>query len=205
MKVLNRTLTLGALGTAGWLLLGAANLCAQPGPPQGNFDPAQMRQRLLERLRQRLEVTDDAEWRIIFNRINNVMEARQALGGPGGPGGPPPQAGDRGPDGFGPPGGDPQSGPGESPGNADKAGTPRSGPGGPGGPGGFSRQSSPELDALNKALEAKASADEIKNKLAAWRAARKKQEATLSQAQDDLRQLLSVRQEAIAVTLGLLN
>jgi hypothetical protein len=37
------------------------------------------------------------------------------------------------------------------------------------------------------------------------RAARKKKEAALAQAQEDLRQLLSVRQEAIAVTLGLLN
>ena len=205
MKPLIRTITLGALGTASWLLLGAVNLCAQDGPPQGNPDSAQMRQRMLDHMRQRFEVSNDAEWKLISDRINKVTEVRQVLGGPGGP---PPQTGDRGPGGFGPPGGDPQSGPGGPQGNADKAGRSRGGPGGPGGlggPGGFSRQSSPELDALNKALDGKASADEIKNKLAAWRAAQKKKEAALAQAEENLRKLLSVRQEAVAVTLGLLN
>jgi len=202
MKPLIRTITLGALGTASWLLLGAVNLCAQDGPPQGNLDAAQMRQRILNRMRQRLEVPNDAEWKIVSDRINKVTEVRQVLGGPGGP---PPQTGDRGPGGFGPPGGDPQSGPGGPQGDSDKAGRSRGGPGGLGGPGGFSRPSSPEFDALTKALDGKASADEIKNKLAAWRAAQKRKEAALAQAEEALRKLLSVRQEAVAVTLGLLN
>jgi hypothetical protein len=214
MKTLIQRTTLAALGTASWLLLGVGNLHAQNGPPQGNFDPAQMRQRMLDRMKQRFEVQDDAEWKLISERINKVMEARRALGGPGGfggvggpggPGGPPPQGGDRNSAGFGPPGRDPQAGPGRPQGPPDRANDSRSGRGGPGGPGGFSRQSSPEMDALNKAIEGKASANEIKTRLEQVRAARKQKEAALEQAQDDLRKLLSTRQEAIAVTLGLLN
>jgi hypothetical protein len=214
MKAFIQCIAFGALGTASWLFLGAVNLYAQDGPPQGNSDPAQMRQRMVERLRQRLEVKDDAEWKLISERINKVMEARRGLGGPGGPGGmggpggpggPPPQGSDRNSGGFGPPGGDPQSGPGGPQGPPDLAGESRGGPGGPGGPGSFGRQSSPELDALNKAIESKASTGEIKTKLDEFRTARKKKEAALEQAQEDLRKLLSVRQEAVAVTLGLLN
>jgi len=214
MKAFTQCIAFGALGAASWLVLSAVNLYAQDGPPQGNSDPAQMRQRMVERMRQRLEVKDDAEWKLISERVNKVMEARRGLGGPGGPGGmggpggpggPPPQGSDRNSGGFGPPGGDPQSGPGGPQGPPDLGGESRGGPGGPGGPGSFGRQSSPELDALNKAIESKVSTGEIKTKLDQFRAARKKKEAALEQAQEDLRKLLSVRQEAVAVTLGLLN
>ncbi len=78
-------------------------------------------------------------------------------------------------------------------------------PGRPAGPGGFGPQPSPELDALRKALDSKAPAEEIKAKLADVRAARKKKEAELEKAQDELRDMLSPRQEAVAVTLGLLK
>jgi hypothetical protein len=116
------------------------------------------------------------------------------FGFPGGPGGPPPpQGGERGSDGFGP-----QGAP-EPPGGF------RGGPGGPGGPGGFNRESNPELDALRKAIDSKASPEEIKAKLAQLRAARTRKEADLEKAQEELRQVLSVQQEAIAVTLGLLK
>ena len=208
MKAFIRFITLGALGTASLLLPGALKLEAQNGPPQGgppqgNFDPAQMRQRGLDRMRQRLEVPDDAEWKLISERISKVMEARQSVGGPGGPGGfgPPGGSGGRG----GPPPPDGDRDPGGPQGPPDRASDSRGGPGGPGGPGGFGRQSSPELDALNKAIESKASTGEIKSRLDQVRAARKKKEAAMEQAQDDLRKLLSVRQEAIAVSLGLLN
>jgi hypothetical protein len=75
----------------------------------------------------------------------------------------------------------------------------------PPGPGGFGREASPELDALRKALDNKASASEIKAKLTELRAARKTKEAELEKAQDNLREILSARQEAVAVTLGLLK
>jgi hypothetical protein len=86
----------------------------------------------------------------------------------------------------------------------------RSGPGGPGGPPpgggppGFFRPSSPELEALRAAIEQKASGADLRAKIAAVKAAREHQQAELQKAQDDLRQILSVRQEAVAVTMGLL-
>jgi len=46
---------------------------------------------------------------------------------------------------------------------------------------------------------------EIKAKLAAYRADRKAREAKLKKAQEDLRQLLTLKQEAQAVLSGLLN
>ena len=49
------------------------------------------------------------------------------------------------------------------------------------------------------------SADDIKDKLATYRASAKQKEAQLEKAQDELRQLLSVKQEARAVLMGLLK
>jgi hypothetical protein len=199
MKRLMNPTVLGVLGAATWLLAGTPKLCAQDGPPEGAPDPAQMRQRMLDRMKQRFEVQDDAEWKLISDRLAKVMDARRSTGGFGGPGGmgglggPPPQGGPRMND-SGPPQGPP-----------DGDGTSRGGSGGRGGPGGFGRQSSPEVDALNKAIEGKASSAELKSRLEAVRAARKKNEAALAQAQDELRQVLSLRQEAIAVSMGLLN
>jgi hypothetical protein len=120
-------------------------------------------------------VKDDAEWGVIEGRINKIDEARRSTM--------------RGFGGFG--GG--------------------RGPGGPGGPGGGQGnrgggpQANPDAEALQSALDSGASAEEIKIKLAAYREATKKKEAELAKAQDDLRQLLSVKQEAAAVLLGLLK
>ena len=50
-----------------------------------------------------------------------------------------------------------------------------------------------------------ASKGDIKAKLAAYRAARKAREAKLKKAQEDLRQFLTIKQEAQAVLAGLLN
>jgi hypothetical protein len=58
---------------------------------------------------------------------------------------------------------------------------------------------------LLKALEAKAPADEIKAKLERLRDARKAAEAVYEKAQADLKEVLSTRQEAVAVTFGLLK
>src|SRR5438045_2086566 len=94
------------------------------------------------------------------------------------------------------------------------------GPGGPGGPGGgaagdqnngggrrfrgFGGEPSAEADALEKAVEAKASNSEMKAALTKFIEARKAKEAELARSQDDLRKVLSVRQEAIATINGLL-
>jgi hypothetical protein len=210
MKTTVKSLIIGALGSVTWLVLNTGNLQAQDRPPQGTFDPAQMRQRMLERMREQFDVKDDTEWKAISERIEKVMQARRSVGGgggpggfgmpggPGGPGGRGGQGGPGGPGGFGPPGGGPQGAP-------DAARPGGQGQGGPGGPGGFGREPNPELDALRKALDSKASAPEIKARLGELRAARKKKEAELENAQDELREILSARQEAIAVTLGVLK
>ena len=151
----------------------------QGGPPR---DPEEMRQRMMERMREQFGVTDDAEWKIIDGKLSKVNAARRASGGRGGMG----FGGQRGPGG---PGG----------------GGPGGGGGGGGRRGGFGGEPSPEVEALRAAIEAKAPADEIKAKLAKVREARKANDAKLEAAQEDLRKVLSVRQEAVAVMSGLLK
>ena len=201
---------LGGLAMATSLLTGAMTLKAQDGPPPGGFSPTQMRQRMLERIREQFEVTDDSEWQLISDRLTKVMDARRALvgfGGPGGPfggpGGPPPMNGaarrtqqaaggpDAAPD-------DPAPGSPGAPDGAGPAGPP------PGGPAMFNREPSPEWEALRTAIDAKASAAELKSKIAQLRTAQAAKQAELKKAQDELKQLLTTRQEAIAVTFGLL-
>jgi hypothetical protein len=187
-----------ALAAAAWLA-STPTLSAQPPdrPPQGNFDATAMRQRMLERLRTQLEITDDSEWKLISERATKVMEARRNAGGSGGPGGGP---------GFGGPGGSASGGPPPQREDGNRPAPPSAdSPSGRGGPPAFSREPNPDLEALRKAIDAKASAAELKSALAKYREARKTKEAELTRAQDDLRQLLSVRQEAIAVSLGLLK
>jgi len=146
---------------------------------RGNFDPEQMRQRMLDRLREQMDVKDDGEWKPISDRISKVMEARREVGFGGG-------MGFRGPR----PGGDNA--------NADNQGGNRR-------RGGFGGEPSPEAEALQKAIESKASSDEVKAKLAKYRDSRKEKRARLEQTQDDLRKVLTARQEAVAVLNGLLD
>jgi len=80
--------------------------------------------------------------------------------------------------------------------------------GGGGGGGGFQAifgQPGPEAQALQQAIDSHVPAAQIHSLLAKFVAARQKKEATLAKAQDDLRSVLTVRQEAIAVLGGLLN
>jgi hypothetical protein len=201
MKIKNNFKPLVALGTAALLFCGAIHLKAQDRP---NFDPEQMRQRMMQRLRDQMEVPDDSEWKVISERIAKVMDARRAarMGGgglgmfgppPGGPGVPPPGAGDSG---SGPAGGPPPGDQGPPPGFA--GGPP------PGGFGGFNPLPNPALDALRKAIDDKAPAAELKTKIAEYKADFQQKKAALESAQDSLRQVLSTRQEAIAVLAGLL-
>lgn len=142
-----------------------------PGGP-GNFDPEEMRRRMMDRYREQLGVKDDDEWKLISSRIEKVSDARREIGFRG-----------MGFGGFGGRGG---------------------GPGGGGGRRGGG-ESAPEAESLQKAVDANASADEIKTKLAAYRTAQKDKEAKLEKAQDELRKVLSVKQEAAAVLMGLLK
>jgi hypothetical protein len=171
-------------GVASVMSLGTSQLVAQPnggpggGPGGRNFDPAQMQQRMLERYKELLEVTNDDEWKAIEPRVTKVMEARRdTMGGMGrgmfgrGPGG-----------GGNPPGGD--------------QGQPRRG--------GMFGTPSPEAEALQKAIDSKASKAELKAALEKYVASRKTKQADLEKSQAALRELLTPRQEAIAALNGLL-
>ena len=158
---------------------------------QGNFDPAQMRERMMTRYRDQIDVKSDEDWKKIEPLVGKVVDAQRdarmglAVGGFGGG-----RGGGRG-GGGGQGGGDGAQG----------------GQGGRrGGGGGFGGPPSPEAAALTKAIEDKAPADEVKDKLAKFREARKAKEVALEKAQDDLRKALtSPRQEAGAVVAGLLK
>ncbi len=83
----------------------------------------------------------------------------------------------------------------------------RGGPGGPDGEQGqrrFGPPPSPEAEALQKAIDAKAPKAELKAAVEKYQAARKVKLAELEKAQDDLRKVLTARQEAIATLNGLL-
>ena len=70
--------------------------------------------------------------------------------------------------------------------------------------GGMFGTPSPEADALQKAIDSKASKAEMKAALEKYQASRKANQAALEQAQADLRKVLTTRQEAIATLNGLL-
>ena len=69
---------------------------------------------------------------------------------------------------------------------------------------GGGRAANPELDALRTAVTDKMPDAEIKARLDHYREVRKDNEAKLAKAQEDLRAVLTVRQEAMAVMYGLL-
>jgi hypothetical protein len=190
-------ITMGVV--AGALALAIGGLCvAQPpqggqgpggfGGPGGQFDPAQMRQRMMQMWQEQLGADDDA-WKVIEPRLTKVMElSRQSSRGRGmfglfglrGMRGMRGQRGDRG----------------------QRGNRPR-----------FPGQEDREPSAVEKAEEAlsttleneSASADTIKQQLTALRQARLKAQQELAAAQQSLREILSVRQEALLVLSGMLN
>jgi hypothetical protein len=182
-------------GVAAVISLGTSQVVAQPsdggqkapgasrdgGRPGrgGGFDPAQMQQRMMERYKEILEVTDDAEWKAMQPLVQKVMDLRREamFGGMG-----------RSMFGRGPRGGD-NAQPGDQ-------GQQRRG--------GFGGTPNPEADALQKAIDSKASKAELKAALDKYLASRKAKQAALEQAQADLRKVLTTRQEALAAMNGLL-
>jgi hypothetical protein len=151
------------------------------------FDPAraqEFQQRRMDRLKEDLEVKDD-EWTALQPLIQKVMDAQRAvfadrIGGfmRGG------RAGGGGGDNAG--------------GGGDNGGRRRGG-------GGFGMgEPSAEAQALEKAIESKASNSEMKAALAKYQESRKAKQADLETAQANLKKVLSVRQEAILTAQGLL-
>lgn len=77
--------------------------------------------------------------------------------------------------------------------------------GGNGGPGAFGQQADPAATALQQAVDADAPAAQVKELLAKYEDSQKVKQATLKQAQDNLRAVLTVKQEASATLVGLLD
>lgn len=146
------------------------------GGPGGNFDPEQFQQRVMDRVRENLGFTNDTDWNAVQPLFQKVMDAqRDARSSLG-----------RGIFGNRSRGGDNN--------NSDSGNR----------PGGFG-QPSPEAEALQKAIDANAPAGQIKDLLAKYQAAQKAKQAKLEQAQSDLRKVLTMKQEAQATLMGLLN
>lgn len=135
----------------------------------------QMRERMNQQLKEDLKATDE-EWQAIQPAMEKVQRLQMQTRG-----------------GFG------------------WAGGRRGGPGGPGGAGGpgADMQSNPVSEAsrnLQQALEDQNTSPEVlKQRLDALRAAREKARTELTTAQGELRELLTVRQEAVLVSRGTLE
>lgn len=195
-----RMITIGVVACALALMIAGLSVAQPPaGGDRGGdrmmrqFDPAQMRQRMMEGWKQRLGADDEA-WKVIEPRLSKVMELNRdtMAGGRGMFGGMRGQRGDQ----AGQRGGD-QAGRGGQQGNRPR----------------FPEMENREPTVVEKAAETlnttleneSASADQIKQQLTALRAAREKARADLATAQQDLRQILTLRQEALLVLSGMLN
>lgn len=130
-----------------------------------------MRQRMMERVKEQLEITKDDEWKAVEPLVQKVFDARRESMA----------AGMRGMFGR--------------------------GPGGSGGDRGrgFFGEPSAEAQALEKAIDSKASKEELKAAMTKFRAAKNDKEAKVKEAQENLRKVLTLRQEAIAVSSGWLD
>lgn len=188
------TKPLALAGIAFTLLIGSNQLNAQQRPTRGDFDPAQFRERMAQIFRERLEIKDDDEWKVIQPRLQKVIEARRETSSGGGAFG--------GRAGF---GGRREGGREANQGRPDRAD--RGDRGDRNAREGFrgGTRPSPEAEALRAALDSNASAEQLKAKLAQFREARKQKQAQLEQAQIELRKVLTSRQEALAVLNGYLD
>jgi outer membrane murein-binding lipoprotein Lpp len=152
---------------------------AAPGASNSNRGRGnfeEFRKKMAERLKESLKVSDE-EWAVIQPLIEKVTtKQREAMGGRGFGGAS--RGGDR--------GGNPPATGGSS---TDPA-----------------RAGSAERDALRSAVEDEnTSAAELKAKLTAVREQRKKATAELAEAREELRKVLTVRQEAALVSYGILE
>lgn len=164
-----------------------------PGPPgqdgstrrdRGNFDPAQFQQRMLDNIKEQLGFAD-ADWTAVQPLVSKVLEAnRETMSGRMGMMRP----------------GRNRSGDNNRPGGdqANRSGGDR------GGRPGFFGQPNPDAEALQKAINDKAPAAQIKAALDKYRESKKEKAAKLVAAQEDLRKVLTATQEAQATLLGLL-
>jgi hypothetical protein len=177
MKNLTRLLTLTVSAFA--LVLSCESVFAQQPPDWANMDPQQIQQqmqkRMMDNFRERLVVTNDAEWGVIEERLSKVVRVKMETMFSGGMG---------------------------------MMGGMRRGGNGPGG--GFRGfpgfgQPDPDAENLQKTIEGNAPSAQIKSALAKLREARKQKQAELAKLQGELRQVLTMRQEASLVLAGILD
>jgi hypothetical protein len=137
----------------------------------GNWDPAQIQQRILDGIQERLGFTNEVEWEAVKPLVQNVIDAgREVLSG-----------------------------------RSDLLSAGRSHGNSRGGLGALLGPPSPEREALQQAVEDNVPAGQIKDLIAKYKAAQKLKQARLEAAQTDLKKVLSIRQEAQALLLGLVN
>jgi hypothetical protein len=154
----------------------------------GNFDPSQFQPRRTADLREQMGITDDNEWTAVQALIQKVTDAQRVIQGD--------QTGammafNRGANSV-----------------ADLIGRAiqRSQGGQNGGQQSMSSltTTSPEAEALRKAVENNAPGEETTNAVVKLRELRKAHQAALEKAQADLRKVLTLKQEAVATVNGLL-
>ncbi len=171
-----------------------------PVGPGGPPDFAQMRQRMEAALKQRLGVTDD-EWAVLSPKIQKVRQLQMQLRPPRPDFGPGPRNG--------PPGADQNTNnnqdqsPPPPPGSPDNQG----GPGGPPGPPEMANSPVQKaVDHLNQLLQKSDSSDsDIQSACDAVRQARATAKSELSKAQEDLKSVVTPRQEAVLLAMGILE
>lgn len=176
MNVFKKSLLLGGC-VAALTLGGTHQLMAQR-----NFDPAQMRQDRISRAREEMKITDDKDWTAIEPLVGKLVDAqtdvfRSRMGMGRMFGGRRNRGGD-----------------------TNSAATDR-----PQRRNSFFGEPSAAVTALQEALEKNAPTSEIKEKLAAVRAETKDKEAKLAAAEEDLRSVLTTKQEAEMVLNGYLR
>ena len=141
----------------------------------GNFDPAQFQQRMMDNAKERLGFTNDTDWSAVQPLVQKVMDAQREN----------------------------LAGRFRGFGGGGRGG--RNGGGGGGGGGAFGGQQDPDREALQQALDNNAPAGQVKAALDKFRASQKAKQAKLEAAQADLKKVLSSKQEAEAVLMGLVN
>jgi len=201
LKGLFTTIVLGVLAVAAGPVLGQAQgggggggggAGGQGGGRGGRGNFQQRQQQFEDRLKELMAANDD-EWKVIWPKVQKVQELQRGA-----------NSGGRGMMGmlFGGGGG----------GRRNRGGN---GGGGGGGGGGFAgggggntnpspvQEKAQDLQTLLSDKEAKP--EDIKAKLAALREARTQAKADLTKAQEDLREILTARQEALLVMFGMLD
>ena len=175
-------------GMAAALICGAGAVSAQQTPGGGggggfggrgggNFDPAQFQQRMMDRYRDQLEFTNDADWNAVQPLVQKVMDAQRDVRASQMQG---------------------MRMMFRRPGQQQDDNSRRSRFSA------FMGQPSAEFTALQDAVNNNAPEAQIKDLLARYNASQQAKQDKLKSAQDNLRAVLSVKQEAEATLVGLL-